>query len=143
MQFLFSLCPNSFHHLFIMCHVFSGYQHELIQTNDSFLLAKAQQEREASMNDNDPTRTTPNGTVIIQSLPVGSVGETEQSDNKSPVSGLGQGPLLDSPVNGQGISNQAFVEDEGDIVPTTEVSAEDDDPSKDEKSGIGKKIIKV
>ncbi|XP_022102464.1 uncharacterized protein LOC110985625 [Acanthaster planci] len=108
-----------------------GFQHEIVQTNESFLLAKAQREREAAVN-NVPASSTQSGNGASPpptSAPT-PVGSTEQDckteQEKQP-----------STEPKQGISNKAFVEDECDIVPTAEVTGEE------AKADIGKKIIKV
>ena len=49
------------------------------------------------------------------------------------------GPGVDAPDNG--ISNEAFLEDEGEIVPTAD--AENGEPDMEGKSGVAKKIINV
>ncbi|XP_038058461.1 interphotoreceptor matrix proteoglycan 2-like [Patiria miniata] len=100
-----------------------GFQHEIIQTNESFLLDKAQRERESN---NVPTIITPNGTGASPPpapapTPVSSPVPEDQPSTEPE----------------QGLSNEAFVEDEGDIVPTAEVVGDE------AKTDIGKKIIKV
>ena len=50
-----------------------------------------------------------------------------------------QEPGVDAPDNG--ISNKAFLEDEGEIVPTA--GAENGEPDMEGKSGVAKKIINV
>ncbi|XP_071788929.1 uncharacterized protein [Asterias amurensis] len=100
-----------------------GFQHEEMQTIDSFLMAKAERERQPATPVN-----TPNGTGVQP--PIAPV--VAPSDEP-------QEPGVDAPDNG--ISNEAFLEDEGEIVPTADV--ENGEPDMEGRSGVAKKIIKV